>query len=79
MMKGQLDLPAKVWERLNTAWALFFIAMGTLNLWVAFNFTTATWAKFKLFGIMGLMIAFALAQAVYLNRYMTPESDKDAP
>ncbi len=32
--------------------------MGVLNLWVAFNFSTDTWVNFKLFGGMGLMIAF---------------------
>lgn len=80
LMGKQMQLPAHVWHHLNTAWAIFFIAMGTVNLWVAYNFSTATWAKFKLFGIMGLMLAFAIVQAIYLGRYLEVESkDEQQP
>ncbi|MBC7513091.1 MAG: septation protein A [Herminiimonas sp.] len=74
MMGQQLVLPDLVWLRLNFAWAGFFALMGALNLLVAFNFPTATWVSFKLFGGTGLMIAFVIAQTVLLSKYM-----KDAP
>lgn len=32
----------------------------------------AQWVNFKLFGLMGLMILFVIAQAFYLARYMQP-------
>jgi intracellular septation protein len=32
----------------------------------------AQWVKFKVFGLMGLMILFVIAQAFYLARYMQP-------
>jgi len=72
MMEKQIQLPDQVWGRLNAAWIGFFAAMGVLNLYVAFwgNFATATWVNFKLFGGMGLMFAFVLAQSAYLSRYM---------
>jgi intracellular septation protein len=44
--------------------------MGALNLWVAYQFSTSAWVNFKLFGGMGLMFAFVLAQALYLNKYL---------
>jgi intracellular septation protein len=47
--------------------------MGLLNLWVAFSFSTATWVNFKLFGGMGLMLAFVLGQAVLLNKHIKTE------
>jgi intracellular septation protein len=31
--------------------------------------------NFKLFGMMGLTFVFVIAQAVYLTRYMQPDSD----
>lgn len=34
----------------------------------------AQWVNFKLFGLMGLMILFVIAQAFYLTRYMRPET-----
>ena len=32
-----------------------------------------TWVNFKLFGMMGLTIAFVIAQAFYLARHIQPE------
>ena len=70
MMKAQIDLPDPVWTRLNLAWAGFFAAMGALNLYIAFNFPTSVWVNFKLFGFMGLMIAFVIAQTMFLSKYI---------
>jgi intracellular septation protein len=73
MMGAQLELPSSVWQRLNFAWIAFFALMGLLNLYVAYSFDTATWVNFKLFGGMGLMLVFTLAQGVYLTRHLKPE------
>lgn len=70
MMKAQIDLPDPVWTRLNLAWAGFFAAMGALNLYIAYNFPTSVWVNFKLFGFMGLMIAFVIAQTMFLSKYI---------
>jgi intracellular septation protein len=79
LLGEQLTLPDEVWKRLNLAWAAFFAAMGALNLWVAFNFSTPTWVNFKLFGIMGLLAAFAIGQGVYLSRYISEEGKDKTP
>ncbi len=70
LMGQQLVLPDPVWRRLNLAWGLFFAVMGCVNLYVAFNFPLDTWVSFKLFGFLGLMIAFVIGQSLYLSRYM---------
>ncbi|MDP3715493.1 MAG: septation protein IspZ, partial [Burkholderiales bacterium] len=44
----------------------FFVVMGILNLYVAYEFSTDIWVNFKLFGGIGLMIIFVIAQAVLL-------------
>lgn len=76
LLGEQLKLPAKVWHRLNFAWVAFFAVMGFLNIWVAYTFTTAAWVNFKLFGGMGLMLLFMLAQGLWISRYLEPaESD----
>ena len=77
MMGAQLELPSGVWQRLNFAWIAFFALMGLLNLYVAYSFDTATWVNFKLFGGMGLMLVFTLAQGVYLSRHLKPEDAED--
>jgi intracellular septation protein len=70
LLGEQLQLPTRIWHRLNFAWVAFFAGMGLLNLWVAYSFSTDTWVNFKLFGGLGLMLAFTIAQAAYLGRYI---------
>jgi intracellular septation protein len=67
----------KVWMKLNLSWVLFFALSGLANVIVApaidpfnLNFTESTWVDFKLFGLMGMTIAFVIAQAFYLARFM---------
>ena len=74
MLEAQIRLPDAVWGRLNLAWALFFVAMGILNLYVAYSFSEEAWVNFKLFGGMGLMLAFVLAQGYYLSRHIQEET-----
>jgi len=73
LMGEQPELPDAVWRVMGWTWTAFFAAMGALNLWVAFNFSEATWVNFKLFGGMGLMVLFILGQAVYLGRHIKTE------
>jgi intracellular septation protein len=70
LMGEQLQLPPPVWRTLNLMWIAFFAFMGLLNLYVAYSYSTETWVSFKLFGGIGLMLAFTLAQGVYLSRHM---------
>lgn len=70
MMEKQITLPDGVWQRLNLAWAAFFSAMGLINLYVAYNFSTSAWVNFKMFGFTGLMVAFVIAQSLYLSKHV---------
>ena len=74
LMGAQMDLPDAIWRLVNFSWVAFFTGMGFLNLWVAFNFPTAIWVNFKLFGGLGLMMLFVLVQAVYLNKHIKPSA-----
>jgi intracellular septation protein len=78
MMSAQLSLPDFVWLRLLWSWSGFFAVMGGINLWVAFNYDTDTWVNYKLFGSMGLMFIFVLAQGMYLSRFIQPEEEQPA-
>jgi intracellular septation protein len=69
-MGKQITLPDAVWDRLNLAWIGFFIAMGVINLYVAFTFSTETWVDFKTFGLMGMMFVFIIGQTFYLSKYI---------
>ncbi|MBF5004733.1 septation protein A [Diaphorobacter caeni] len=79
LMGTQIQLPDPVWKNLNWGWTGFFAVMGAINLWVAFNFDTDTWVNFKLFGGMGLMIVFVIAQAIYLSRHVKEDTPDPTP
>lgn len=80
MMGDQVRLPDPVWARLNVAWIAFFFSMGVLNRYVAWRYSTDTWVNFKLFGSMGLMILFMVAQGFYLSRHLEPdEAESNLP
>jgi len=79
MMGSTITLPNLVWTKLNIAWALFFIALGGLNIYVAFSFDTDTWVNFKLFGLMGLTFVFIIAQSLYLMPYLKEADELNKP
>ncbi|VVE29886.1 septation protein A [Pandoraea horticolens] len=70
MMEKQMALPDTLWRAVNFSWALFFLAMGGLNLVIAYHFSTDTWVDFKLFGGMGLMVVFIVVQSLWLAKYI---------
>ena len=78
VMGGQLTLPDPVWDRLNWIWTGYFAVMGALNLIVAFNFDTATWVNFKLFGTLALTVLFVIGQGIYLSRHLKEGGDVEA-
>lgn len=69
----KLQLPTHVWRNLNMSWALFFIFMGFVNLYVAFNFSTEFWINFKAWGMTLLNLTFMIGIVVYLYRYIKEE------
>ena len=70
MMGKEIQLPETIWSNLNIAWAIFFSALGALNLYVAFHYSIDIWASFKLFGTMGLMFIFIIAQSLVINKHI---------
>ena len=79
IMGEQVRLPDRVWGRLNLAWIAFFFSMGVLNRYVAWRYSTDIWVNFKLFGSMGLMILFMIAQGFYLSRHLEPDEAEPNP
>ncbi|MDR1425105.1 MAG: septation protein A [Azoarcus sp.] len=70
MLESQIRLPDVIWSRVNLAWALFFIALGVLNLYVAFHYSKDAWVNFKMFGCTALVLVFSVAQGFYLSKHI---------
>jgi len=75
-LSESLTLPEPIWAKLNLAWALFFALCGALNLYIAFNFDLDTWVNFKVFGLTGLTLTFAIASIFSLYKYL-PKDDEE--
>ena len=46
---------------------------GALNLYVAWHYSETVWVNFKLFGTLGAMLLFVLAQSLWLSRHLEEE------
>jgi len=75
MMEHQVSLPNEIWNRLLVSWIGFFVFMGVLNLYVAYSYSEQAWVNFKLFGGIGLMLAFVLLQAVMLAKHVQDKNE----
>ena len=73
LMQDKMHLPSHLWGKLNLAWGGFFLFLGVLNLYVAWNFPIETWVNFKLFGTTGIMFIFIILQALVVSKYIEPE------
>ncbi|MFE8071535.1 septation protein A [Marinobacteraceae bacterium S3BR75-40.1] len=76
MLEHQITAPVPVWRNLNLAWATFFALSGALNLYVAFSFSQETWVNFKVFGLLGLTLAFSVFTILYLSRHLKEQPDQ---
>ena len=81
LLGGQMQMPARIWKKVNVSWGLFFFISGLLNLYVAFYFRihldeaarTDFWVNFKVFGLLGLTLAFSIIQMMIVARYISTE------
>ena len=76
LLKDSVNLVHNQWKMLNNVWGAYFVVLGTLNLFVAYFFSTNVWMNFKLFGVMGITIAFLVLQTVYLSKHMKKDITK---
>ena len=65
-MGHAIQLNASMWRQLNLMWVGYFVFLGAANLYVVYNYEESTWVNFKLFGILGLTLIMALAQALWI-------------
>lgn len=69
LLGSQLTMPEDVWNKLGLAWVVFFIAMGALNLYVAFHYSQSAWVSFKLYSIAALPL-FLIGQSFFIAKYI---------
>lgn len=68
-LEANFQPPDALWAKLFAAWVAFLLALGGLNLFVAYRFSTDVWVNFKLFGTMAILLVFFFGQIAALWRY----------
>src|SRR3989344_2254501 len=74
----KITLPETAWNRLTISWGIYFLVLGLINVWVAYQYSTETWVNFKLFGTLGMTLCFVFAQITYLSRFHPLSESTDA-
>jgi intracellular septation protein len=74
VMGHAMELPENAWRTLSLRWGFFFAAMAGLNEIIR-NFTPDYWVSFKAFGLLGLTILFAVANAPFMASHMKEPDD----
>lgn len=69
----QITLPKFIWARLNWLWIGNFLAVGGLNIYVAYNFSEATWVSYKLYSAIGFTLAVAILTALIIAPHLSEE------
>jgi intracellular septation protein len=75
MLGAQLELPDKVWHRLNIAWIFYTLFMAAINAYVVLYYSTADWVSFKVWGYV-FPLSFLVAQGFYIAPHLRGQ---DAP
>jgi intracellular septation protein len=78
VLDSMFELTEEGWRKLTFRWAMFFFVLAALNEIVWRTQTTDMWVSFKVFGIMPLTIAFALAQTPLLLRYEVKNAEAES-
>ncbi len=65
LLGTQMELPDRVWGRLNLVWILYCAFMASINAYVAGYYSTEDWVNFKLWGY-AFPLGFIVAQGLYI-------------
>ena len=71
------DLDEQGWKKLTLRWGIFCLALAAINESVWRLTSTETWVDFKVWGILPLILLFAVAQTPLLLRHAQNEKTPD--
>ena len=77
-MGENVQMSRSNWRALNLVWVVMFIAMGIINIYVAYNYDMSTWVDFKLYLAFASMILGFGVTALFLFRNMPEEASVES-
>lgn len=79
MLGQQMELPRKAWTRLNQLWIGNFLIVGALNIYVAYNFSEATWVDYKLYSAFGFTVLLLVLTMVVVFPHIKDQPEPESP
>lgn len=64
-----IEMPLTAWKTVENWTLLFLVAVGIINLIVAYTCSMDIWVDFKLFGLLGLTLLFTIGLGFYVAKY----------
>jgi intracellular septation protein len=78
VLDSVFQLTDEGWRKLTFRWAMFFFVLAIINEVVWRTQTTDFWVSFKVFGIMPITLAFAVAQTPLIMRHELGKTEAGA-
>lgn len=78
MLGQQIELPATAWLRLNQLWIANFSIVGSLNLYVAYNFSQAAWVNYKLYSSIGFTLVLMIITMIIVVPHIKDKADESS-
>ncbi|MGD8323130.1 MAG: inner membrane-spanning protein YciB [Gammaproteobacteria bacterium] len=73
-----VEVSRSAWRVLNHVWVVIFVAMGVINIFVAYNYDMDTWVQFKLYLAIASVILGFVVTAGFLYFFMPAEEEAAA-
>lgn len=70
----KVNLPRSVFVKMNIMWAIYFLVVGFINLYVMYFFDLNTWVNFKLFGLLIIGLIFLVIQVIYFACHLRKQN-----
>jgi intracellular septation protein len=77
LLGQQFPLQDGAWIILSKRFGYFFIFLALLNEVIWRNLSESIWIKFKVFGIIPILIIFIVSQSSFFNKHKIEESEKN--
>lgn len=73
-MGHAVQLSPSQWRYLNTSWVATFAIIGAINLFVMHNYDLDTWAFFKVWGQIGLVLVVVIVQTLWISKHLPQDN-----
>lgn len=68
MLAEQISVSNDKWQIIDKMVVVFFLFLGSLNIYIAYSYNTEVWVNFKLFGTLAITLLFCVGISCYIAK-----------